>query len=173
MIGNVGLVKRVSEHACCAYLMDCWHFDGDWWHASDLVSTCGTICSKECVSLDLYAFFDHFRHQDIRSNGLEQSDSDIKGVGVAHMRICILWHQCTILLTLPLAPTRAGIKLKHLQCIHMTVNDSVLQGYIWSKSGGDGVMCWQCAIVVVVMCMVAALRKRRRLSAHFSVAVAQ
>ena len=34
----------------------------------------------------------------------------------------------------------------------MTVNYSVLQGYTWRKSGGDGVMCWLCAIVVVVMC---------------------
>ena len=41
----------------------------------------------------------------------------------------------------------------------MTVNDSVLQGYTWRKSGGDRVMCQWCAIVLVVMCMVAALRK--------------
>ena len=63
-------------------------------------------------------------------------------------------------------------ELKHLQCICMTVNDSVLQGYTWRKSGGDGVMCPRCAIAVVVMCMVAALRKRIRLSVHFSVAMA-
>ena len=57
-------------------------------HQNDsLVSTCGTICSKESVSLDLYAFFDHFRHQDMRSNGLEQSGSDIKGGGMVHMTI--------------------------------------------------------------------------------------
>ena len=54
----------------------------------------------------------------------------------------------------------------------MTVNDSVLQGYTWRKSGGDGVTCQLCAIVVVVMGTVATLRKRR-LSVHFSVAVAQ
>ena len=69
--------------------------------------------------------------------------------------------------------TIAGIKLNHIQCFCMTVNDSVLQGYAWRKSGGDGVMCWLCAIVVVVMCMEAALRKSRRPSAHFSVAVAR
>ena len=32
------------------------------------------------------------------------------------------------------------------------MNYSVLQGYTWRKSGGDGVMCWLCAIAVVVMC---------------------
>ena len=57
-------------------------------HQNDsLVSTCGTICSKESISLDPYAFFDHFRHQDMRSNGLEQSGSNINGVGTVHMRI--------------------------------------------------------------------------------------
>ena len=57
---------------------------------------------QEIVSLGLYAVFDCFRHQDIRSNGLEQSDSNIKGVGAVHTRIL---HFCGIkhdLLMLPL-----------------------------------------------------------------------
>ena len=73
------------------------------------VCTCGIICSKESVSLDLYTFFDHFRHQDIRSNGLEQSDSNIKGVGTAHTRILHFVASSKILLMLPL-PTRSRIR---------------------------------------------------------------
>ena len=66
------------------------------------VGTCGTICSKKSVRLDLYAFYDCFRHQDIRSNGLEQSDSNIKGVVMAHTRILHFVALSAILLMLPL-----------------------------------------------------------------------
>ena len=66
------------------------------------VGSCGSICSKESVSLDLYAFFDCFRHQVIRSNGLEQSDSDIKGVVAVHTRILHFVASSKILLMLPL-----------------------------------------------------------------------
>ena len=131
---------------------------GSMYQNDSLVSTCVTMCSKESVSLDLNAFFDCFRHQDMRINGLEQSDSNIKGVGAVHTRI-LLFVASMHNFADASSPTRAGIKLKHLQCICMTVNDSVLQGYTCRKSGGDGVMCWLCAIVVVVMCTVAALRK--------------
>ena len=65
-------------------------------------------------------------------------------------------------------PTRAGIKLKHLQCIRMTVNYSVLQGYTWRKSGGDGVMCQLCAIAVVVMCGGCTEKKKKADCALFS-----
>ena len=161
---------RGSENMCVVPIMDCWHFIGGMYQNDSLVSACGTMCSKESVILDLNAFFDCFRHQDMRSNGLEQSESNIKGVGTVHT-----WILCFVAsmhkIVYASSPTRAGIKLKHLQCIHMTVNDSVLQWYTWRKSGVDGVMYRQCAIAVVVMCMVAALRKRRRLKVHFSVAV--
>ena len=75
---------------------------GGMYQNDSLVSACGTMRSKESVSLDLYAFFDCFRHQDIRSNGLEQSDNNIKGVSMAHMRILHFVASSTILLMLPL-----------------------------------------------------------------------
>ena len=46
----------------------------------------------------------------------------------------------------------------------------MLQGYTWRKSGGDGVMCQLCAIAVVVMCG-GCTEKKKKLTAHFSVAV--
>ena len=75
---------------------------GGIYQNDSLVSACGTMCSKESVSLDLYAFFYHFRHQDIRNNGLEQSDSKIKGVGMVHTRILHFVASSMILLMLPL-----------------------------------------------------------------------
>ena len=50
----------------------------------------------------------------------------------------------------------------------MTVNYSVLQGYTWRKSGGDGVMCRLCAIVVVVMCGGCTEKKKKADCALFS-----
>ena len=68
---------------------------GGIYQNDSLVSACGTMCTKESFSLDLNPFFDCFRHQDMRSNGLEWSDSNIKGVGVVHTRIlCIVASMC-------------------------------------------------------------------------------
>ena len=75
---------------------------GGMYQNDSLVSTCGTMCSKESVSLDLYAFFDCFRHQDIRSDALEQSDNNITGVSAVHMRILHFVASSAILLMLPL-----------------------------------------------------------------------
>ena len=85
---------------------------GGMFQNDSLVSTCGTMCSKESVSLDLNAFFDCFRHQDMRSNGLEQSDSNIKGVGMAHTRILHFVASMRDFADASLL-TRAGNKLKH------------------------------------------------------------
>ena len=73
---------------------------GGMYQNDSLVSACWTMRSKESVSLDLYAFFDCFRHQDIRSNGLEQSDNNIKGVSMVHTRIL---HFVASSMMLPLA----------------------------------------------------------------------
>lgn len=87
------------------------------------------ICSKESVSLDLYVLFDRFRHQGMRINDIEQSESDIKRE-VAHENFvfCVMnarfcWRQFMTLFSL----ATASIKNSHIQYTILTMMNNVVQ----------------------------------------------